>query len=315
MTKRRSCHVDVFLPLPSSSPHFPSLNLSSPPIRRPWIAWPNSLKLLKDLVCCSPVPGPSNVDTSFTTVTVPTGRPGPTSIAIPIHDPARAAKPVAPHTSGNPGLLHPHCLPHATPLTPPSSLTTVKNNIYHENQGATRKSYPSQVNCSLININSTSNLTASAHAAGMHVVTGAGNDDEDACDTHQAIEPVVVGAIDINDRKGTFSNFGQCVDVWAPGEDIIVADSASSDGYLIKTGTSLAAPLVSGMIALIIGKFISQTTQGDMPPDDMKAKLISLAKTPFKKPLKELLSSRIYPTSGIVTIDPSLWAPANANLS
>ncbi|KAJ6487112.1 hypothetical protein C8R47DRAFT_1072201 [Mycena vitilis] len=161
MTKRRSCHVDVFLPLPSSSPYFPSLNLSSPPIRRPWIAWPNSLKLLKDLVCCSPVPGPSNVDTSFTTVTVPTGRPGPTSIAIPIHDPARAAKPVAPHTCGNPGLLHPHCLPHATPLTPPSSLTTVKNNIYHENQGATRKSYPSQVNCSFININSTSNLTAS----------------------------------------------------------------------------------------------------------------------------------------------------------
>ncbi|KAJ7611134.1 peptidase S8/S53 domain-containing protein [Mycena polygramma] len=161
---------------------------------------------------------------------------------------------------------------------------------------------------------------AAAHAAGMHVVTGAGNDNEDACDTHQAIEPIVVG-IDINDRKGSFSNFGQartgslhvsppkaegnlsqCVDVWAPGEDIVVADSANSDGYLIKTGTSLAAPFVSGMIALIIA------TQGDMPPDDMKQKLISLAKIPFKKPLTELLSSRIYPTSGIVTVDPSLTA-------
>ncbi|KAJ7201933.1 peptidase S8/S53 domain-containing protein [Mycena rebaudengoi] len=145
-----------------------------------------------------------------------------------------------------------------------------------------------------------SNLKPATEVAlenGMHVVVAAGNDGKDMCDKIKIPDVIIVGATDIQDKKAPFSNFGSCVDLFAPGFDITVADSAHPDDYAINSGTSLAAPLVSGMIAATI------SASADLPPAEMKKKIVSFAKTPFT-------NSADFPTSknGIAIFDPSLWA-------
>ena len=68
-----------------------------------------------------------------------------------------------------------------------------------------------------------------------------------------------VSATDEQDRLATFSNHGQCVAVAAPGSDIV---SVGADGAAKKaSGTSFAAPHVSGTLALILSADPSLTTQ------------------------------------------------------
>ena len=59
-----------------------------------------------------------------------------------------------------------------------------------------------------------------------------------------------VGATEIDkdreDVRATFSNFGPCVDVWAPGRNIVSSATTSNTSYVKKSGTSMAAPFVAG---------------------------------------------------------------------
>ncbi|CAH1756226.1 20704_t:CDS:1 [Entrophospora sp. SA101] len=107
--------------------------------------------------------------------------------------------------------------------------------------------------------------------AGIHVVAAAGNDGDDACDVSPASaqSAITVGAIEHRKNiKADFSNFGRCVDIFAPGVDIISASSESNTGRVIFSGTSQAAPHITGTIALIIGEF------GNSHPSKMAEKLI-----------------------------------------
>merc|ERR1719437_369977 len=94
-----------------------------------------------------------------------------------------------------------------------------------------------------------------AVAAGVVVSVAAGNDNTDACNFSPAYVPnaVTVGSTDSTDRRSYFSNYGSCVDIWAPGSDVVSLLHTSDTGTTSKSGTSMACPHVSGAAALVLG--------------------------------------------------------------
>ena len=95
---------------------------------------------------------------------------------------------------------------------------------------------------------------ADAITAGIHVVVSAGNRNRDAClySPGRVGDVITVGAIDRNLKKPTYSNFGSCVDVWAPGSDVVSTWYDSPTSLRSQSGTSMAAPHVSGVVALLL---------------------------------------------------------------
>lgn len=90
--------------------------------------------------------------------------------------------------------------------------------------------------------------------AGVVVVVAAGNSNSDACGFSPAFVPaaVTVGSTDIRDSRSSFSNFGSCVEIWAPGSDIVSAYPGSDTEVRTLSGTSMACPHVSGGAALAL---------------------------------------------------------------
>ena len=85
------------------------------------------------------------------------------------------------------------------------------------------------------------------------VTVSAGNSNDDACFTSPARleEVLTVASSTINDQKSSFSNYGSCVDLSAPGSQILAAWIGSNTATNTISGTSMAAPFVAGALALI----------------------------------------------------------------
>ncbi len=97
---------------------------------------------------------------------------------------------------------------------------------------------------------------------GVPVVVAAGNDAQDACNSSPAGEPLaitVAASTDTNSEAG-YSNYGSCVDVFAPGSGITAAGIASDASTAVKSGTSMASPHVAGYAAVVKGLFPSATS-------------------------------------------------------
>ena len=96
-------------------------------------------------------------------------------------------------------------------------------------------------------------------SAGMTAVIAAGNDNVDACTKSPArvAAALTVGASNENDQRASFSNFGSCVDVFAPGTNILSDSYSSGSATSVASGTSESAPFVSGVAALTLERYPS----------------------------------------------------------
>jgi serine protease len=103
--------------------------------------------------------------------------------------------------------------------------------------------------------NATNNLVAS----GVVTVVAAGNDNSNACNYSpaRAADAITVGSTTSGDARSSFSNYGSCVDIFAPGSNI--RSTSQSGGSTVMSGTSMASPHVAGVAALYLANHPNAT--------------------------------------------------------
>ena len=88
--------------------------------------------------------------------------------------------------------------------------------------------------------------------SGVPIAVAAGNSNADACNTSpaRAANAITVGATTTSDARASFSNFGTCLDIFAPGNAILSSWFSSDTATATLSGTSMASPHVAGVAAL-----------------------------------------------------------------
>ena len=112
---------------------------------------------------------------------------------------------------------------------------------------------------------------------GVVTVVAAGNDGRDACKFSPARAPkaITVAASDSTDRLASFSNYGKCVDVIAPGVAITSSVNSSSTASATWNGTSMASPHVAGVVARFLENN-AWVTPGSVPSTLITSNKIAL---------------------------------------
>ncbi len=117
-------------------------------------------------------------------------------------------------------------------------------------------------------------------ASGIFYSIAAGNDGADACDYSPARAGAgadngiaTVAATNSSDTEPSWSNYGSCVDIWAPGVSIL--STKMGGGTTTKSGTSMAAPHVGGGAAL----YLSNSNNTSASPTTVEGALTSSATT------------------------------------
>ncbi len=123
--------------------------------------------------------------------------------------------------------------------------------------------------------NSINQAVSGAVADGITFAVAAGNENTDACNTSPASTPnaITVGATNYNDSRAYFSNYGSCVDIFAPGVGITSSWNSSSSAVNTISGTSMASPHVAGAAALLLSANRSLT------PEQVASQMSSTATT------------------------------------
>jgi serine protease len=102
----------------------------------------------------------------------------------------------------------------------------------------------------------TDDAVNSAVNAGVTFVVAAGNDNANACNYSpaRAASAITVGSTASNDGRSSFSNYGSCLDIYAPGSSIKSAWYTSNSATRTISGTSMASPHVAGVVALYLNE-------------------------------------------------------------
>jgi subtilisin family serine protease len=110
---------------------------------------------------------------------------------------------------------------------------------------------------------------------GITFAVAAGNANTDACTTSpaRADTALTVGATNCNDARAPFSNYGACVDIFAPGQGITSAYYSSDTAIEQLSGTSMASPHVAGVVALYLSAHPSAS------PEEVRQALVTNATT------------------------------------
>ena len=90
------------------------------------------------------------------------------------------------------------------------------------------------------------------HNANVTIAVAAGNSNANACNSSpaRAANAITVGSTTTTDARSSFSNFGTCLDIFAPGSGILSAYATSNTATATLSGTSMASPHVAGVAAL-----------------------------------------------------------------
>jgi subtilisin family serine protease len=97
------------------------------------------------------------------------------------------------------------------------------------------------------------NIINAANALGIVLISAAGNNNHSEKHYPAAYNPVIsVGSTDQADLKSSFSNYGDWVDLMAPGSSIYSTLSGANNAYGTRSGTSMSCPMVAGLSALVL---------------------------------------------------------------
>lgn len=136
---------------------------------------------------------------------------------------------------------------------------------------------PDIINCSFVSRSGLGTVIDELVDMGITVVAGAGNDSVEVYQQPAIFDSTItVAATNYYGKPCSFTNYGSCVDISAPGEYIHTADMSSNSAYTFVNGTSFATPIVSAAAAYVLMENKNYT------PEQVKREIIATA-TPFKK--------------------------------
>jgi subtilisin family serine protease len=139
-------------------------------------------------------------------------------------------------------------------------------------------------------------------ASGVTYAVAAGNDNSDACGYSPAstAEAITVGAADANDARASFSNWGTCLDIFAPGTGIISAGAGNDNATAGMNGTSMASPHVAGAAALYLAGHPTAA------PAEVRDALVNGAVQAAGLGVAGVTTSRLLYTGGLTSAPPVL---------
>ena len=118
---------------------------------------------------------------------------------------------------------------------------------------------------------SANNASTAIYKSGVPVIVAAGNSRLDACrfTPAGAVGMITVGGTTKSDNLYAFSNMGRCVDIFSPGSRILGAGYSCRNCTTSLSGTSMATPIVSGIVAMNLQRYPL------LNPDEMLKLLIN----------------------------------------